>query len=250
MQGILVVSFGTSFDETREKNITAIEKMIESKGHKVYRAFTSNMIRRILAKRGILIDDTKEALLRMKQDGFTQVKVLPTHLLYGEEYEKLQGLVAEVMDEFESVQICKPLLANEEDGRRVLRAIYTDTQKDADTALILMGHGTEHFYNAIYPALNFIATEIGYDDLYVCTVEGYPTFEDAVAWIQRKGFKKAVLAPLMLVAGDHAVNDMASDEEDSLRTLLEGIFVSVSSNIKGLAEYPDVKELYLEHLEA
>ncbi len=246
MQAVLVVSFGTSFDDTRIKNIDAIEKAVEQQGHKVYSAFTSNMIMASLKKRGVNIHDTKQALEKMLADGVTDVIVMPTHILYGDEYNKMRSLIDG--EKFNSIKITKPLLADETDIKKVLTAIYEDTEKSSDEAIILMGHGTEHFYNCVYGATNFIASELGYDDMYISTVEAYPSFEDAVNWAKRKGFKKAVLAPLMLVAGDHARNDMASDEEESLTTLLLKDEITSRSNIKGLGEYSKIQDLYIEHL--
>lgn len=247
MQAVLVVSFGTTFDDTRIKNIDAIEKAVEDKGYKVYSAFTSNMIMASLKKRGVIKDDTNQALEKMYADGVTDVIVMPTHILFGDEYNKMRSLID--YEKFNSVKITKPLLADEEDAKSVLAAIYEDTEKLNNEAIILMGHGTEHFYNCVYGATNFIASEMGYDDMYICTVEAYPSFEDAVNWAKRKGYKKAVLAPLMLVAGDHARNDMASHEEDSLATLLLQEGISSRSNIKGLGEYKKVLDLYIKHLE-
>ncbi len=251
MKGILVISFGTSYDDTREKNIDALVKHIAEKKEKysVYQAFTSNMIRKKLAGRGIQIPDTKEALEQMKKDGITDVYILPTLLLYGEEYEKMCRMVESKEEEFASIHMAAPLLRDEKDYGIVLDAIYQDTNVDSDTALILMGHGTEHFFNAVYGALNFMAKEKDYHNLYICTVEAYPTFGDAVNWAVKSGYKKAMLAPLMLVAGDHSVNDMASEEEDSLHSLLKEKGIAVESIIKGLAEYKAIKELYVSHLE-
>ncbi len=249
MREILVVSFGTTKAETREKNITALENAVRDKYKSARRAFTSEMIRKILNNRGMGIDNTTSALEKMKREGVSEVKIMPTHLLYGNEYDKMLLQIKEFDGVFESVQVSKPLLANSEDCLKVLQAVRKETLKDSDTALILMGHGTDHFVNFVYGAMNFIATENGYNDMYITTVEGQPTFENAVDWIVRKGYKKAILAPLMLVAGDHAENDMAGDEEDSLKTMLESVGVVVECKIKGLCEYEDIKELYLCHLE-
>ncbi len=249
MEEILVVSFGTTKDKTRENNITALENAVREKHKSARRAFTSEMIRKVLNNRGMGIDNTTSALAKMKQDGVTSVKIMPTHLLYGNEYDKMMSQIKEFDGEFESVQISKPLLANNEDCLKVLGGVRKEIEKDEETAIILMGHGTDHFVNFVYGAMNFIATENGYDDMYICTVEGEPTFENAVDWITRTKYKKAILSPLMRVAGDHAENDMAGDEEDSLKTMLEKVGVITQCIIKGLCEYSEIKELYLNHLE-
>ncbi len=249
MQKILVVSFGTTKDETREKNITSLENAVCEKYGNASRAFTSEMIRKSLSKRDIQIDNTLLALEKMLGEGVTDVKIMPTHLLYGNEYDKMISQVESFKDKFASVRISNPLLAKEDDYIKVIKAVRKETPKDDKTAIILMGHGTDHFVNSVYGAMNFACTENEYEDMYICTVEGYPTFENAVSWILKNGYKKAILAPLMLVAGDHAENDMAGEEEDSLKSMLESHGVEVSCNIKGLCEYSDIKDLYLYHLE-
>ncbi len=247
-----MVSFGTSFDDTREKNIHEIERSIQREfpEYSVYTAFTSNMIRRKLAERNIHIMDTTMALEQMHQDGVTKVYLLPTHLLYGEEYEKLEGLVEEKREAFQSISIAKPLLADHKDIAAVLKALTTNIKREPEEALILMGHGTEHYYNAVYGQANFIARELDLEQVYVCTVEAYPSFEDALLWCQRNGISKCVLSSFMLVAGDHSVNDMAClDDSDSLASVLSANGIEVRSLIKGLGEYEEIKQIYKNHLE-
>lgn len=250
MKGILVVSFGTSHDDTREKNIVAIENRVKELAidTKVYSAFTSSIIIKILAKRNIFINDTKEALEKMHADGVRDLYIQPTHLLFGDEYSKLVDVTKTFFDKFDSIKIAKPLLATIKDCEVILKTLHDNIKKDDDTLLIVMGHGSEHYYNCVYDTMNFIALEQNMN-VFITTVESNPTFLDAVKFAKTKGFKKAVLTPLMLVAGDHAVNDMASlDEEDSLATLLKNEGIEITSIIKGLGEYEAVQELYLKHL--
>ena len=249
MKAVLVVSFGTSFDDTREKNITAVETEISSKGYKVYRAFTSNMIRRTLAKRGIDIMDVTQALAAMSEDGITQVCVLPTHLLYGNEYNKMLEMIDNTQEGFEVIKVAKPLLSDTQDMIKVLHAIYEETTLAPQEALVMMGHGTDHFYNTVYAAMDYMAKEQGLPTMFIGTVEAYPSVTEVVAQVKKAGYMKALLTPLMLVAGDHAVNDMASDEEDSWKTIFTAAGIDTRTQIKGLGEYTGIRSIYMEHLE-
>lgn len=249
MIGILVVSFGTSFDETREKNITAIEQEVQGLGYPVYCAFTSNIIRKVLAKREILIDDVTEAMHRMKADGITEVYVLPTHLLYGYEYEKMMGMIQSHEAQFRVLKIGKPLLADTEDMLMVLGGLIEAIEVPENEALVFMGHGTEHFANAVYPALNYMAKEQGYSHVFIGTVEGYPLIDVVIAEVKKAGYQKALLTPLMLVAGDHAANDMSGEEEDSWKSMFQVNGIETRSLLKGLGEYEKIRKVYLKHLQ-
>lgn len=250
MQGILVVSFGTSYKETREKNITAIENQVKEIGdYKVYTAFTSNMIRKKLAKAGEQINDVDQALAKMKEDNINDVYILPTHLLYGYEYEKIENQVKQHENQFNSIKIAPPLLASTEDMIKVINIIAKENPVQNE-AIVLMGHGSEHFANCVYPALDYIAKQQNHPHIYITTVEGYPDIQVVINNLKNTEFQKILLLPLMLVAGDHAINDMASDEEDSLKTILTNAGYEVRTIIKGLGEYPQIRELYINHLKA
>lgn len=249
-QGILVVSFGTSYKEAEEKSICSVEQTIldKFKPIPVYHAYTSRIVRRILTKRGETIDSTSEALIRMKNDGIKDVFVLPTHIMYGEEYEKIKNIVLDEKKNFNSITIGKPLLGDTEDMKRIAHILHNEYPLIDDECLVLMGHGTKHFANMVYPAMEYICHEQGFNNMYVGTIEAYPDIDIILQKVKNGGKKKVVIIPFMFVAGDHAVNDMAGDEEDSWlsRFRKEGIETKVV--MIGLGEYEKIRELYSEHI--
>lgn len=250
-RAILVVSFGTSYEETREKNILALESDIAKRfpEYRVYSAYTSSIVRKILMKRNIDVDDVASAVEKMAQEGVTEVIVQPTHLLYGFEYEKICKQIDRVGHKFAEVRWGRPLLSNISDLKTVIGVISDGVKADKDSAVVLMGHGTPHFSNVVYPALDYIAKAEGYNQFYVGAVEGYPDLDTVVSQIKKSGYKKVLLTPLMLVAGDHAINDMASDESDSWKTVFEKQGLQVKCIIKGLGEYQGIRNLYFAHIE-
>ena len=249
-QGILVVSFGTSREETRKKTIEAVEQAVrEAYPHwEVRRAFTSPTIRRILARQGLVVDSVPQALEAMLEDGFTQVWMLCTHLIPGEEYDKLQAEAEAFRPRFDSLTLTTPLLFTTQDYRRVAEAMMERHTPMDGEALIFLGHGTHHQANCVYPALDFTFREMGYPHVFVGTVEGYPDADSVVRRVKEAGYEKARLIPLMLVAGDHAQNDMAGDEPDSWKSLLEGAGIQTRCWLEGMGELPAIQKLYLDHL--
>ncbi|MEG0091215.1 MAG: sirohydrochlorin cobaltochelatase [Oscillospiraceae bacterium] len=248
-KGILAASFGTSFDETREKNIGALENELAQtfKDYKLYSAFTSGMVRKLLAQKGIETFDAKQMLKKMQEDGVTQVIVQPTHLLYGDEFDKLcmQAIESEYL--FKDLKISTPLLADTQDMRKVLHILNDNVKTQQGEALVLMGHGTQHFCNSVYGALDYMAKAEGMEHIFVGTVEGYPDFDLMLKQIQRAGYKKVVITPLMLVAGDHATNDMASEEKTSWKSQFEAVGIKARCVVKGLGEYPEIRKIYCTH---
>lgn len=249
MQGVLIVSFGTTYEETKRKNIDSIVHEVSKKYNNVYQAFSSTKVQKKLFEKGVEVDNIEQALKKMCNEKIKEVYILPTFLLAGIEYSKMLKITENFSSKFDFIKIAKPLLFDENDCNAVVNSVYKDLKKSEDEAIILMGHGTEHQYNLIYSALNFIATENNYYDMYITTVEGYPNFENAVNWVIKNGFSKVVLAPLMLVAGDHAVNDMASKKDDSLKSLFQEKGIQSRVLLKGLGEYKGILELYMKHLE-
>lgn len=253
-KAILVVSFGTSYEETREKTIGAIERDIQAAypDYEVRRAFTSGMILKVLAKRdGLHIDNVKEAMESLIADGFQAVYVQPTHILNGEEYDDMVEVIDGYKGQFEVLEIGAPLLTATEDYQKTIKGLMAEflPLKESES-LVLMGHGTEHHVNAVYPALDYHFKAMGYPNVFVGTVEAYPTIEDILKQLEKTGLKKVHLLPFMVVAGDHACNDMAGDEEDSWKEVLKAAGYEVDYTLKGLGEFPSIREIYVEHVTA
>lgn len=252
---LLVVSFGTSFNDSRRLTIGGIEAAIAEAlpEFSVRRAFTAQIIIDHVERRdGVHIDNVQEALERAVDNGVKILVVQPTHLMHGYEYDELMQTLAENADAFEQVIVGEPLLTSDEDCARVA-AILVDITKeydDGETAIVYMGHGTEHEYNTIYARMQEIFDEMGAENWYVGTVEAEPTLEDVMAAIDGKGYKRVVLRPMMVVAGDHANNDMAGDEEDSWKTILTEAGYEVECVLEGLGQVPAIQEIYVEHAQA
>ena len=252
-RALLVVSFGTSHAETREKTIGAIERDIAAAypDCEVRRAFTSGMILKVLENRdGIVIDNVAEAMSRLADDGFREVLVQPTHVIPGDEYDDMAADVMRQAGRFEKITIGTPLLYQTEDYRKVIRAVMEQFPDLSDReALVLMGHGTGHPINAAYPALDYQVKEMGYKNVFVGTVEGYPDLETVLRQVEAYRPEKVILLPLMVVAGDHAINDMAGEDEDSWKSVFEKAGFEVSCVIKGLGELQPIRDIYLEHID-
>ena len=252
---ILVVSFGTSYNDNRDLTIGAIEEAIAGAfpEYDVRRAFTSQIIIDKLEERdGLEIDNVTEALDRAEADGIRELIVQPTHLMDGYEYTDLVEELSGYVDRFEKIFIGTPLLTDDADYDAVIAAIteYTSSYDDGETAICFMGHGTEADSNAVYTALQEKLTASGYENYYIGTVEAEPSLEDVIAALQEKGsYTKVVLEPLMVVAGDHANNDMAGEEEDSWKTVLEKEGYEVECILDGLGQIPEIQELYVQHVQ-
>lgn len=243
-KAILVVSFGTSFDETREKTIGAIEKEIakEFPDYIVKRAFTSGIIMNNLAKRGITILNVATALEELSAKGVTDVFIQPTHIIPGEEYDKLVSMAEGCKDKFSSFKIGKPLIWNENDYKNV-SDFFIKEYRDTEKAVVLMGHGTEHRANEVYLKLSDILEK---HNIFVGTVENKPDIYDVLK--KTENFQNIVLVPFMVVAGDHAVNDMAGEEDDSWKSVMKNDGRNVEIILKGIGEYSPIRQIYCEHI--
>ena len=261
---ILVVSFGTSYADTREKTIGAIENRIREAFPlwRVERAFTSGMvIRSILKKEGVSVEDVPSALKRLAEEGVDNLVVQPTHLMTGKEYEKMCAQVEPFRGSFSQIRIGRPLLADEADVAAlagVLEQIYCEDPESrsaaspngtAAEAVLLMGHGTDVCSDGVYARLQEKLQGKEYNRILIGTVEGAVTLSDVMEQIRPKEVHRLRIAPLMVVAGDHAVNDMAGDSPDSWKSVLERAGYEVIPLLKGLGEYPQIQELYVRHVQ-
>lgn len=252
---LLVTSFGTSYNDNRDLSIGSIEQKLQAAypDYEVRRAFTSQIIIDKLKERdGLEIDNVTEAMDRLVSDGVREVVVQPTHVMSGFEYDDVAAEVAPYADKFDSFKVGSPLLVSDADYDEVV-SIITGETKGYDTegaAIVFMGHGTEHEANAAYAKLQQHLTDAGYANYFVGTVEATPTLDDVLALVQDSGAKKAVLLPLMIVAGDHANNDMAGDGEDSWKTAFERAGFEVECVLRGLGQYEGIQDLFVEHVGA
>lgn len=251
-KALLAVSFGTSYEDTLEKNIAAIERDLAAAfpERTLRRAFTSGMIlRRWKRERGVEIDDVPAALERLAGEGYTDILIQPTHVMNGEEYHKLADQAEEFRGRFDKLTVGVPLLTAAEDyldlGRALMEILPPRSEK---RAVLYMGHGSEHQANSAYALMEYAFHDLGRDDVIVGTVEGYPNFDAAIRRLkERPQVKEVELRPLMTVAGDHAKNDLAGEEEDSWKNVLEGMGYRTSCVLAGLGEYPQVRAMFVEH---
>ena len=252
---LLVVSFGTSFNDSRRLTIGAIESALEKAfpEYAVRRGFTSQIIIDHVAKRdGEIIDNMQEALDRAVDNGVKTLVVQPTHLMNGLEYEEMSKAIAQYSDAFEKISIGQPLLTSDEDFQAVAKAITEATADydDGETAIVFMGHGTEAESNGVYAKMQQVLTDGGYAHYYVGTVEATPSLDDVLEAVKQGSYKRVVLRPLMVVAGDHANNDMAGNDDDSWKTTFEKEGYEVVCEVEGLGALEAVQQLYVEHAQA
>ena len=252
---LLVVSFGTSYNDSRRLTIGAIETALAEAfpDWSVRRAFTSQIIiDRVRERDGVEIDNVKAALDRAVDNGVKTLVVQPTHLMDGLEYTDLVDELAQYTDAFEHIAVGAPLLTSDGDFQAVADAITQATAQydDGDTAICFMGHGTEAESNRIYGEMQQVLEAAGHDRYYVGTVEAEPTLEDVLAGVKDSGAHRVVLQPLMIVAGDHANNDMAGDEEGSLKRAFQDAGYEVECVLKGLGELEAIQQLFAAHAQA
>ena len=252
---LLVVSFGTSYNDSRRETIGAIEKAMQTAfpDYSVRRAFTSQIIiDHVKDRDGVTIDNVEQALERAVNNGVKTLVVQPTHLMNGLEYEELTDELAKYSDSFEKIAIGDPLLTSDADFEAVMTAI-TDATKDAadgKTAICFMGHGTTADSNSVYSKMQTLLTDKGFNDYYVGTVEATPSLDDVLAAVQKGSYEKVILRPLMIVAGDHANNDMAGDEDDSWKSTFEKAGYTVDCQVEGLGQLEAIQQLFVEHAKA
>ena len=272
---LLVVSFGTSFNNSRVADIKSIEDALQEANPdwSVRRAFTAQIIiNHIQARDGEKIDNMEQALERAVSNGVKQLVVQPTHLMHGAEYDEMCAAIDKVRDKFESVEIAEPMLGEVGNDATVINADKeaaakavvaaaleesgyesTAAAKDAGVAYVLMGHGTAHVAKVTYSQMATQMAKLGYENVFVGTVEGEPeetSCEAVIEAVKNAGYTTVVLRPLMVVAGDHANNDMAGADDDSWKTMFEAAGFTVNCQISGLGRIADVQALYVAHTKA
>ena len=274
---ILVVSFGTSFNDSRVADIKGIEDAIQAAfpDWSVRRAFTAQIIiNHVQARDGEAIDNMEQALDRAAANGVKELVVQPTHLMHGAEYDEMMDALDAYRDKFDKIAVAEPLLGEvgtdatvvNADKEAVAKAVVADAAADAGfadaaaaakegTAFVLMGHGTAHVAKVTYSQMQTQMGKLGYDNVFIGTVEGEPeetACEAVIEAVKAAGYKHVILRPLMVVAGDHANNDMAGSEEDSWKSLFEadGSFDSVTAQNAGLGSIAEVQDLYVAHTQA
>lgn len=251
-KAILAVSFGTTHHDTLRRTIEVIERELAAEfPDRVFRrAFTSGMVRRRLRERdAVEIDSSAQALERLSREGITDVVIQPTHVIPGEEYEKLLAEAESCRGLFDRMAVGRPLLTELEDYTAAARAILHELPPPEEgTALVFMGHGTAHHVNPAYTQLEYMFHDMGRRDIVIGTVEGYPGLAEVLRRLEeREGIARTVLFPLMIVAGDHAKNDLAGEEPDSWKSVLEERGYTVSCDLRGLGEYPGIRAVLTEH---
>jgi len=252
-KGILVTCFGTSYTDTREVCIESVVKDIDKAfpDYEVRLAFTAQFIIDKVAKRdNIKFDNPEEALTKMKEEGFTEVIVQPLHIIPGAEYSDLKDVVEEFNDgSFKKLALGEPVLAGIEDYRIAVDALKTQLPETSEKeTVVVMGHGTEHYANACYPCLQSVINDKGLNVI-VGTVEGYPSLDDVIVKLKKQKIKEVTLMPFMVVAGDHAQNDMAGDEKDSWKSILKKEGFIVNTYMHGLGENQAFHEIYINHVQ-
>jgi len=250
---ILVTSFGTSYPETRIKTIEACEKKIAEAfpEYRIKRAFTSVMVRKIIKKNeGIDIPGTGEALDALHKEGVKEVIIQPLHIITGEEYEeKIVQIANGKRHLFTELKIGRPILGNMDDFTLAVKAIQHQIPVlKKNQSVIFMGHGSHHAANAGYAMLNLLLEKNNIQNVYVGTVENIPDIGDVRAFLKKRNVTEVILMPFMLVAGDHAQNDMAGDEEGSWKNILSGNKYNVRTELRGLGENPLIQEMYVQHV--
>lgn len=273
---ILVTSFGTSYNDSRHITIGAIEDAIREKywqDYDIRRAFTAQIIiNHVQARDGEKIDNMTQALDRAVANGVKNLVVQPTHLMHGAEYDEMCAAIDEYRDRFESVSIAEPLLGEvgsdatviNADKEVVAKAITAaaveasgfdslEAAKEAGAAFVFMGHGTAHVAKVSYSQMSAQMQNLGYENVFIGTVEGEPeetSCESVIEAVKAAGYTNVILRPLMVVAGDHANNDMAGSDDDSWKTMFEAADFTVDCQIAGLGEIADIQALYIAHTQA
>ena len=250
-KALLVVSFGTSFEEALPA-IVNIEETCKKAfpDYDFYRAFTSGMIIRKWARtKNVIIHNPDEVMKRLVAEGYEEVICQPTHIINGLEYDKMMNMLLAYKDQIPTIKVGTPLLTEEEDYKEACEIVMQELEKPLakDEAFVFMGHGTEHFANSAYSQFENMLRDLGHESTYVGTVEGFPSLDYVIRRLKIRDIKKVYVMPLMIVAGDHAHNDMAGDSPDSWVCQFETAGFEVCPVLKGLGEYQGIRDIFVRH---
>lgn len=257
-KAILVVSFGTSYEKTRKLTIEKIENNIkeEFQGYDIRRAFTSHgVIKKLKESYGVFIDKPEEALQKLKEEGYEEVLIQPLHIIPGEEYDYIKNVVEVFKRDksFKRIELGRPALFfkgddehSPDDYRIFIEALKHQISKNE--IVVLMGHGTHHPADAVYSCLQCVLGDYGLNNVFVGTIEGYPSLNHVIDNLKKNNIEKITLMPLLIVAGDHAINDMSGEEEDSWKSILLREGFEVDIYLHGLGENPKIQNIYVEHI--
>lgn len=255
-KAILVVSFGTSYLEPLKNSIENVENKIRNqfKDYDVHRAFTSHMIiKKLEIVHGLIVEKPEELLERLYIEGYEEVIIQPLHIIPGEEFSYIKNIEVYFKDKFKSIKVGRPIFYYQgieglpEDYSLFIKSIKGIIE--GEEAVVMMGHGTVHPSNAVYGALQSVLNDEGYKNVFVGTVKGYPNFTSVLNKIKKRGIKKVLLMPLMLVAGNHAINDMTSEKDNSWKSMLEAEGIEVKLWTKGLGEVDEFAQLYIDRVD-
>ena len=255
-KAILVVSFGTSYLEPLKNSIENVENKIRNqfKDYDVHRAFTSHMIiKKLEIVHGLIVEKPEELLERLYIEGYEEVIIQPLHIIPGEEFSYIKNIEVYFKDKFKSIKVGRPIFYYQgieglpEDYSLFIKSIKGIIE--GEEAVVMMGHGTAHPSNAVYGALQTVLNDEGYEKVLVGTMDGYPNFTSVLNKIKKRGIKKVLLMPLMLVAGNHAINDMTSEKDNSWKSMLEAEGIEVKLWTKGLGEVDEFAQLYIDRVD-
>lgn len=249
-KAILAVSYGTTYEDALKHSVGALEDdfRLAYPDCTVFRAFTGKRIIELLKKKGICVNNVEEMLTLLAQDGYDEIIVQPTHIISGDEFDKIGAAVSAMSDRFSSVRIGAPLLDSTSDLEALCRFCAEQYGREGG-ALVLMGHGSGHEANRLYRDFAETCRKLGHTDMFIATLEAPPCLEDILPHLHAGGYRDITIAPLLFVAGGHACRDMAGDESHSWKSKLESEGFHVTAVVKGLGEYPEVRALYVKHLQ-
>ena len=248
-KAILAVSYGTTYPNALRSSVEAVEKAFQESfpEYTVCRAFTGKKTMEMLEKNQIHVDSVEQALEKLAADGYDEVIIQPTHIIGGSEFETVCSTAKAYKNRFLTVKIGVPLLQSTEDIETLCR-FFAERYLNLADAVVLMGHGSDHHANKLYTDFGDACRRLGYDNLFIATLEAKPSIYDIIPQLKDGGYKKIIITPLLFVAGGHACKDMAEDGESSWKSRLEAEGFAVNAIVKGLGEYSEIRDLYVKHL--